>query len=829
LVDAQRKDGFQWDLHTKGKTHRVVFKPEVCMVLGDNEGQTKFCGMYQTRGNEGVKCLCRHCKVETTEIHRTYDEVYDLHNRREINKWIEEALGEDKVAASAAEEKLRACSHHPVRNAFRLVSFGWYGLGNINAATPADIMHTINLGMMMKVEEAILGSRKPNANAIIAQIQKDRKEQEKKLNETKKKRVDNMISVRYEKYIARIENAHTEEEAAELQAEMEELNLDMENTNQVVLVTEAFTKEEMSKFLVFSDSVLKLVETMAKMWGWKLLHQSDRSIGRTHFVSGITSGSKVQAHEMVGKMVLYLLMFCSDFSAQYFETKIDDGTSKKAVHKGGQRELLNSNRVADYVWAIEEVLLLTEYMKSDLTLHEVNELQRYTPKSMYRLKKSLNRLTGMGMNFIKFHLMSHRPLNIRQLGNPIGYDTQVVEKNHIYVSKRTSKRTSRHSATLDVQSSMRNWENLVIDRGMLNEACQCTFIKKPKEPTREDDLELLDDTSTTEFVDTTAEPDEGELETDRLPSQIITPVQVRRDNRTGTWDYKCELTFSGNHKKRKKSDKVKWHDEKLQSDILYFLSSKVLPLTNIKNPILVYHRLYRTCAGTEYVFKSDPLDANHKFRGHGWHDWALVRLKGSAYGNLHAETAMHIMSIIEITDNEITCVDKDNIQIKDKGYYLVGHLLKQGLDSKKFNKPDKLPVNSDDVVNNENQGTKPKKRQNAASNWSRKKKKAPEDPRKNIPSYEPRLNRAHVQSRLVMSGQKYGTLDNARHLVPTLCVVPASCIMGVTIAVPNIIHLSETKKKEDLKLGESIDGSYLFVNGKQHWPRIMRQWIHDPV
>jgi hypothetical protein len=93
-----------------------------------------------------------------------------------------------------------------------------------------------------------------------------------------------MINVRYEKYISRIESARKDEEAAELQAEMEELNLDMENSNQVVLVTEAFTKEEMSKFLVFSNSVLKLVETMAKMWGWKLLHQSDRSIGRTHLL-----------------------------------------------------------------------------------------------------------------------------------------------------------------------------------------------------------------------------------------------------------------------------------------------------------------------------------------------------------------------------------------------------------------------------------------------------------------------------------------------------------------------------------------------------------------
>jgi hypothetical protein len=59
--------------------------------------------------------------------------------------------------------------------------------------------------------------------------------------------------------------------------------------------------------------------------------------------------------------------------------------------------------------------------------------------------------------------------------------------------------------------------------------------------------------------------------------------------------------------------------------------------------------------------------------------------------------------------------------------------------------------------------------------------------------------------------------------------VPAEFITGMTIAVPNITHLSETKKKEqDLKLGESMDGSYLFVNGKQHWPHIMGEWVPNP-
>ena len=718
LIETQSKDGFRWDLHVKGKTHNVVFKPEVCMFVGDNEGQTKACAMYQTRGNVGVKSLCRHCEVETCEIHRTYDEVYELHDRKQIDKWIEEALGDDPRAVTDARTHLKECSHHAVRNAFRKVSFGWYGLGNINAATPADLLHTINLGMMQKVEESILGSRKPNENAIIQCIKKDRKEKEKIMDETKKKKVKKMIQVRYEKYTKWMAGTKDDNERAELEERMNELNHDTENSNHVTVIMEAFMANEMSKFLVFSDKVLKLVETVAKIWGWRLLHQSDRSIGRTHFVNGITGGTKVQAHEMVGKLVIYLLMFCSDFSTQYFETKVDDG-AKKAVHKGGQRELLNSHRVADYIWAIEEVLLLSEYLKSDLTLKDVNELQKYTPVSMYRLKKALNRLTGMGMNFIKFHLMSHRPLNYRQLGNPLQYDTQVVEHTHIYIAKRTSARTSRHSSTLDIQSSMQNWENLVTDRAMQDVACECTFIKKPKEQTREDDLALLENSSTL-FFNTDAEADQGVIETDKTASQILVFTKQNFNTMSQKWEYPCELRFSGNHKKRKIGDPVIWHDEVLKSQLLYFMSKHVLPLVDITENISIYHRLYRTCSGKEYLFRSDPMDANHKHKGHGWHDWALVRLTGNAFKNLHTETAMHIMSIIEITDDKLTAVDKDCIQINGKGYYLIGHLLKTGINSclKIIQEVEQEPDDNDKCGCSE----KPKRRCQTRSIFTKKKK-----------------------------------------------------------------------------------------------------------
>jgi hypothetical protein len=398
FVETQKSSGIKWNVKLQGKGYDIVFKPEVCMVLGDNEGQAKMCAQYQSRSSTGVKSLCRHCKVPTDKIHCTYEEVYPLHNRQQINKWIETFLSGNKPIRTAMKMLLQECSHQAVRNAWRDVSFGWYGLGNINAATPAHILHTILMGVLEKLEEAILTCRKPNADAIISEIRNTRKKafaaRQAKLNS----RVQKMIATRTKKYKEKMKHEN-KRIRMDLECRLKEMNEDLKNSTHDTLVTEAFTDDEMSKYLVFSKKVKNYVEVMAKNWGWLLLHQSDRSIGRTHFVSRITGSSKVQAHKMTGKMILYLLIFCSEFSTQYFESieRPDDNdneyestcnTKKRntALHKGGYRELLNSNRVADYIWAIEEVLLTTEYIKHDLTLAELEQFQEYTPQSMYRLK-----------------------------------------------------------------------------------------------------------------------------------------------------------------------------------------------------------------------------------------------------------------------------------------------------------------------------------------------------------------------------------------------------------------------------------------------------------
>jgi hypothetical protein len=548
-------------------------------------------------------------------------------------------------------------------------------------------------------------------------------------------------------------------------------------------------------------------------------------------VSGITGSSKVQAHEMTGKMILYLLVFCSEFSTQYFETihTLDDiedegeeeanrNTKKRntALHKGGSRQLLNSNRVADYIWAIEEVLLTTEYIKHDLTLEDLDKFCNYTPRSMYRLKKCMNRLTGMGMNFLKFHLWSHRPLNIQHLGNPQSYDTQTLEKSHGQTSKRTAKGTNRHADTLDEQSSQRNWENLVIDRSFMSRDVYCDYIKDTtmEENKKEHAFHDVDGKIVKEEEDDTGgEP----IEFGFYEASGFSMVLHQKPRR---------LKFSGNNKKRRPSDEVQWHDKQLQSQVTAFIAEKVLPKISSNENVHFFNHISRI--GENVLYHADPIRANHRGKGHGWHDWATVTLQGRAFHGLHRESAVHIMSIIEIVDKNLTPCDEDLMKIDCPGLYVVGHVLKSGI---RYNQKRMVTIEEDEGDNNEEDDQVHHKKRRGGrttvpkSNKRRRSQELSEDETNSTEEFD----RGHPQSRMVMKGHKYGSVGRGGIFVPALCVLPVSWITGPIIAVPNLVLSSKSGKKEHLKITEMADGSYLFINGRDKWYSAMKKWIENPV
>jgi hypothetical protein len=65
------------------------------------------------------------------------------------------------------------------------------------------------------------------------------------------------------------------------------------------------------------------------------------------------------------------------------------------------------------------------------------------------------------------------------------------------------------------------------------------------------------------------------------------------------------------------------------------------------------------------------MDANHQHRGHGWHDWALVRLTGKAFSDLHVESAIHILTIIQIKDENVKKLTVTGFKSMEKGSILL--------------------------------------------------------------------------------------------------------------------------------------------------------------
>jgi hypothetical protein len=837
LVKAQSHEGIKWDLCFRGRSRPIVLVPEVCFLMGDNEGQAKFCAMYQCR-TKNVKCVCRHCQVPTHEIHKTYDaDKFPEQNRKEINKNIHKYLKHefDKTPQGIAERQaalkyLNEVSHHPVRNAFEKVSFGYYGVGNVNKACPGDILHSNNEGMCHTTIESIMTCYRCN----IAEELRVAKE---------KKKVKYKLAIEKNKNPSKEANKKSKKKQKSLEQE-EEDSIDKSNTE--IKISETLTEQELHKYRVFTDPIKAHVDTMAKIWGWCLQHQSDKSIGCSHFVSGIFAQSKLAAHEVIGQLILFLLTLCSDYASQYFETAIDPIRAHKPVYDGGQEQRMGSDRLGDYIFAIEEELLTISLLKSPLTVDFVDQYKRYVPSSMFCVKKALNRTVGMVCNTLKFHLKVHRPENLEEYGDLNTIDTHVGERSHTDYVKQPCDRTSQQAKILDVQSSIRNYENLVVQKACESEDVNASYLWKKNDnefntcTLYECDNSDEEEVVTYKFVESGTKKDplvgrkqylhyQGTL-TD--PRGVSTEIYEFRD-------YKKMV------KTKKEGPIMKWNNEHLQKEVVQFFGNHIMPGIESQNDIVQINQV--TVAGS--LFKADPCDNRHRNMGEGRHDWALVHLQGRAFDCVTVkDNAMHIIMFFEITDDNIKTIDKDLVQINGTGVYAIGHILATGRDPLKTEYQPVLPKSKEEVKETLDydlwkRAQKDRERfQHDGTNQNRQRGQSmsarykPEDVRPQDRARYERYSRGHAQSRLIMKGQKL-CYPNARDGIhrPRLCVLPISSITGTTIAVPNLQHrhppgtVQRKARKENMIIGKALDQSYLFIAGKDSWCGIMKRWVRNPT
>ena len=135
-------DNMIMDINYNGKLYKDIevffFVPHIKV---DNEEADKLCAKYGSR-TKGVAQLCRQCKCPT-EFTARAGAQYPLKTATEIKGLIED--GES--------ETLRAMSQHNFPNAFHKIRFGLHNDTGIHGACPIDMLHTIFLGIFMRVRD----------------------------------------------------------------------------------------------------------------------------------------------------------------------------------------------------------------------------------------------------------------------------------------------------------------------------------------------------------------------------------------------------------------------------------------------------------------------------------------------------------------------------------------------------------------------------------------------------------------------------------------------------------------------------------------------------
>jgi hypothetical protein len=239
---VQESGGLAWTLNYRGKVYNIVLHMPVLFISGDTEGHDKLCGKFLSRGTL-VKRLCRCCDTPTLST----DDPYFAFNYVKQNTV-------QKLIASRDSSALADMSQHLLPNAWHKIKFAGDCKRGIHGATPAEILHMIQLGLH---------------KYLIAGFFVQKKEKKKSKGSSKPSN---------------------------------------DNANDVYV---APNPDEVTGRFVMSDAMKIEIDVIAKTYGRMLQHQSDRNLPRTYFANGISSETKKSAHEQQGVLLLLLIILCS--------------------------------------------------------------------------------------------------------------------------------------------------------------------------------------------------------------------------------------------------------------------------------------------------------------------------------------------------------------------------------------------------------------------------------------------------------------------------------------------------------------------------------------
>jgi hypothetical protein len=200
-----------------------------------------------------------------------------------------------------------------------------------------------------------------------------------------------------------------------------------------------------------TSETAKEIDALAKEYGELLARQSDRNMPKTKFSRGIMGG-KLMAKEFEGVLLLIAVVLRSNKGARLLRSS-----------KSGN---FDDDSIADWTLLIETLLGWLQWLKSEqmLMVHvDASEWKhRYL---MFLIKKCVRRTKGMGMKFLKFHLITHITSDIRNGGVPQGGDTGSNESGHRW-TKTAAMLTQKKEDTFNSQTAERTLEMHLIALAM---------------------------------------------------------------------------------------------------------------------------------------------------------------------------------------------------------------------------------------------------------------------------------------------------------------------------------------------------------------------------
>jgi Plavaka transposase len=405
----QRTGGIYWPfLCYNDESYEVVFKIPILMIIGDTEEHDRMVGRYTSRSTQILYC-CRYCRCPTSEIKSIRTFPYTK---------------QDDIRALILQKKynsLKELCYQPLpRNAFHDLQYCDTDRG-INGATPAELIHLVQLGFHFYALEAFFG---------LKTITQEQRKRNKRSSISKKQG---------RKSIIRRKSGNDKRSPTPRSSS--------ESDSSSPLIYSAPQETETGKNRFFTPSTCLRFDSHARFYGRLLQHQSSRNLPRCYFSHGVTGNKKKNAHEMQGVLLVSTVILCSSYGY------------RDACHP------LGNNRWSSFIQLFSELIMFEEICKrtTGFTTHEICTLRRYIPPFLDFFKRVVDRKEGAGLDIIKFHLPLHLADDIERFGCPENFNSGPSESRHKTEVKMPAQRTQKRFDTFDYQTATKYTDNLLIN------------------------------------------------------------------------------------------------------------------------------------------------------------------------------------------------------------------------------------------------------------------------------------------------------------------------------------------------------------------------------